>query len=121
MLKRNVLAHLAAKVLIVNAFLCHDGWQIFKKNAALGRDIANYLIQRLIGNFQLHHCCALQLYLGKNDAFKHLFLQDVLRRQRPTFGLGLRHDQIEHVEVLALQHHAVIDDRGDAVTKFPRF
>ena len=86
------------------------------------RELLDRLVQHRVGDLQADPLGALQLDFLDDQRFEQLVAEHVRRRQlhRRIRSCGAFDDDRGLVAQLALQHHAVVDDGGNAIDKFAR-
>ena len=109
------LAHRFAVLLVVDALSFQGRGQLVERNLVVRGDLLQRAVQLLVRNRQSDLGRALRLDLRQHEPLQNLLFQNAGARQLDfLFFKALRH-RFELRVQLALQHDAVVYDRGDAI------
>jgi len=115
LLEDHLFAHITAVLAVVDAIFCQDFRHILELEAGIFRNLGDGSIQHLVRDLDADTCGTLHLDLLDDQTLKHLFAQNMGRRQLHVLLGGPADDQVLLAVEFAFQDYTLVDDRGDAV------
>ncbi len=114
-LHREFLADAFAIAGVVDALAGQRGRQVGQRDLVLLGDVAQRVVQRLVGHLDAGAIRTLHLQLLQDQAVEHLLAQHVLGRQLELLRAQALGDDQHLLVELARQHDAFVDGGRDAV------
>ena len=113
--QRQLLTHFLAVGGVIDSLLLERFGKLGQRDVVALCDLGQGAVQRFVRHFQAGTVGALSLDLLQDEPLEDLLAQNVRRRQLELLGTQPLADRGHLVVELAVQHHAVVHDGGDAV------
>jgi hypothetical protein len=113
--QHHFFAHGFAVLLVVDALCFERRGQLVEGNLVARGDFLQCAVELFVRNRQAHFGGTLRLDFLQHQALQHLLLEHALRGQFDLLLFEALGDRVELRIQIALQHHAIVDDRRDPI------